>query len=410
MGVSGPRRRTDNPGEAVDGTSSIRGSTPQLGDRHMLFSRSGARPRHGRRSSWLALVALSSAALFAPASVSAHTPNVSLTCQNGLVVNLTQYNAGGSNTVAVSIDGSAVAGSPFSFTSSYSHTFAVTPPTASHTATVAINAWDDPTGSKGWTKTFNLSIAACVQATPEPTPTPTPEPTPTPTPEPTPTPTPEPTPTPTPTPEPTPTPLPTEQPREASILIAKVDNNGTADPADDVLLDGARFEVRSDDGDGIFEAGQDTLVFGPAEAADGLLDTDLVPGGMYWIVEAVVPNGFVGSDPILVELNLDPAQTCSWDAEGLIDCVPNQGPNEGLSLTVVIVNNTPIKQPTGAVGGATGTPRVTLPPSDTIDRTSSETPAGDGWRLIFLGMAGMLAAALVLTPARIVVRKVDRDR
>jgi prealbumin domain-containing protein len=383
----------------------------------MLFSRSGARSRHGRRLSWLAIVSLISAALLAPATVSAHTPNVTLTCQNSLVVNLTQYNAGGSNTVAVSIDGSAVAGSPFSFTSSYSHTFAVTPPTASHTATVAINAWDDPTGSKGWTKTFNLSIAACVQATPEPTPTPTPEPTPTPTPEPTPTPTPEPTPTPTPeptptpTPEPTPTPtpLPTEQPREASILIAKLDNNGTADEADDVLLDGAKFEVRSDDGDGIFETGQDPVVFGPADAADGLLDTDLLPGGMYWIVEAVVPNGFVGSDPILVELNLDPSQTCIWDADGLIDCLPNEGQNEGLSLTMVVVDNTPV-QPTGGVGGATGTPRVTLPPTDTVDGTAPSAPAGDGWRLILIGMAGTLAAALVLTPARVVVRKVDRDR
>ena len=257
--------------------------------------------------------------------------------------------------------------------------------------------------------------------TPQPTPTPTPEPTPTPTPEPTPTPTPVPTPTPTPTPVPTPTPpgatptpapAPTEQPREASILIAKLDNNGTATQDDDVLLDGAKFEVWLDDGDSVFETGEDTLVFGPADAADGLLDTDVLPGGTYWLVETVVPAGFVGSDPILVELNVDPSKVCIWDASGLLECVPND--QESLSLTIVIVDNTPeaTPAPTGGVGGATGTPkpRVTLPPTDTIDGIASSAPAGDGWRLVLLGLAAMLAASLLLTPARVVVRKDDRIR
>ncbi len=159
--------------------------------------------RVARRSSWIAVAALATVALAAPAGVSAHTPRVSLTCQGGLVVTLTQYNTGGSNSVDIEIDGSDVAGSPFAFGGSFSQTFSVQPPTTAHTATVKVMAWDDPTGSKGWTKTFNLDIAACVQPTPtpEPTPTPTPEPTPTPTPEPTPTPTPEPEATPTPTPE-----------------------------------------------------------------------------------------------------------------------------------------------------------------------------------------------------------------
>jgi hypothetical protein len=175
----------------------------------MSSHRSGARSRLARRMSWLAVLALAAAALVAPSGVAAHTPNVSLTCQNGLKVNLTKYNTNGANTVAVSIDGTPVSGSPFSFGSSYTNTFTVAPPTDAHTANVAVSAWDDPTGSKGWTKTFQLSIEACVQPTPTPTPTPTPEPTPTPTPEPTPTPTPTPTPEPEITEtEPTPTPTP----------------------------------------------------------------------------------------------------------------------------------------------------------------------------------------------------------
>ena len=54
-----------------------------------------------------------------------------------------------------------------------------------------------------------------------------------------------------------------------------------------------------------------TLVFGPETAAGGLLDTDLLDEGMYWIVESTVPAGFEGSDPILVELNTDPPRRAS---------------------------------------------------------------------------------------------------
>jgi hypothetical protein len=369
-------------------------------------SRSGARSRLARRASWLAVFALIGAALVAPTVASAHTPRVSLTCEAGLTVDLTQYNARNPNSVAVSIDGTAVAGSPFSFAASFVRTFAVTPPTEDHTATVAITAWDDPTGSRGWTRTYELSIDACVEPTPTPVqPTPTPiEPTPTPV---------EPTPTPA---EPTPTP---SQATEGSILIAKVDNNGTPDPDDDVLLDGASFEVHLDDGDGLFDADADSVVFGPEAAVGGTLDTDDLSAGSYWIVEMIVPDGFVGTDPILVELNLDPTVTCVWDAAGLIECTPNEEDVSDLSWTMVIVDNTPESQPTGGVGGATGTPGsdggsgtdsgATLPPTDTVTADTG-APASDGLRIIFLAMAGLLGAALLLTPARSVVRKDDASR
>jgi hypothetical protein len=362
------------------------------------------RSRLARRASWLAVAALTSAAILAPTAVSAHTPNVSLTCQGGLVINLTQYNGNGTNTVDVSIDDVDVAGSPFSFGSSFSKTIAVTPATQAHTATVEITAWDDPTGSRGWTREFELQIGACVQPTPTPTPVPTPTPTPVPTP------TPTPVPTPTPTPVPTPTPTPSEETDQASILIAKLDDNGTATEVDDALLDGASFEVWADDGDGVFDTSEDTKVFGPAAATGGLLDTDLLDEGMYWIVESIVPDGFEGSEPILVELNVDPSQTCIWDASGLVECLPNEG-EQDLSLTIVIVNNTPAEEPTGGVGPATGTPaatsRATLPATDTTGVASS-APAGDPWRLVLLGLAGVLSAALMLTPAR--VRKGDSAR
>jgi hypothetical protein len=194
----------------------------------------------------------------------------------------------------------------------------------------------------------------------------------------------------------------------------KFDTNGTPDPDDDVLLDGASFEVYLDDGDQAFDAG-DELVFGPSATAGGMVDTDQLEAGWYWIVEAVVPAGFTGSDPILVELNTDSSVTCVWGAIGQIECVDNEDiVVEGLSWTIVEVDNTPIEStpaPTGGVGGATGTPGagVTLPPTDTLT-SGPIAPAGDGWRLILLAMAGLMAAALLVTPARVVVRKDDTRR
>jgi hypothetical protein len=245
----------------------------------MSFRASVARTRLIRRASWLAVVALTVAALAVPSAVSAHTPRVSLTCEDGLRVNLTQYNNNGTNSVAVSIDGEAVDGSPFTFGGSFSETFAVDPETEAHTATVAVSAWDDPNGNRGWTRTFELSIDACVEPTPSPTPVPV-----------------EPTPTPEPeieiVPEPTPTPTP--------------------------------------------------------------VVTDVEP--------TATPKA---------------------------------------------------PEPTGEVGGSTGTPaatsRATLPPTDAIDGDAT-TPAGDGWRLVLLLVAGALAGTLLLTPARAAVRKDDSAR
>jgi len=211
-----------------------------------------------------------------------------------------------------------------------------------------------------------------------------------------------------------PTPVPTPQPPDtASILIAKVDSGGTEDTNDDVLLDGASFKVYLDDGDETFDDG-DELVFGPTPTVEGLLDTDQLEAGSYWIVESVVPEGFIGSDPILVELNTDPSITCAWDAGGLIECEENVVDVDGLSWTIVIVDNTSIEEtptPTGGVGGATGTPGpgVTLPPTDTLSPEPTIF-AGDGWRLILLAMAGLMAAALLATPARVVVREDDAHR
>ncbi len=64
--------------------------------------------------------------------------------------------------------------------------------------------------------------------------------------------------------------------------------------------------------------------------------------------------------------------------------------------------------PTGEVEGATGTPPgAVLPATDTLTGNPA-APSSDGWRLILLAMAGLLAVTLLLTPAESVARRRNR--
>jgi hypothetical protein len=67
------------------------------------------------------------------------------------------------NTVVVTIDGTQVANTTFA--TSFNHTYNYDSKYVSHTYNVAVTAWDDPTGSHGWTKTFTGSSTACEQPT-----------------------------------------------------------------------------------------------------------------------------------------------------------------------------------------------------------------------------------------------------
>ena len=100
----------------------------------------------------------------------AHSSSAWLTCQSGLEVYVWGYETtdGQSNTMSVTIDGVEVANSPFTFGASFSHTWPVPPATAGHAAVVTIVAWDDPTGTEGWTRTIELNIKACEEVTQPP--------------------------------------------------------------------------------------------------------------------------------------------------------------------------------------------------------------------------------------------------
>lgn len=130
------------------------------------------------------------------------------------------------------------------------------------------------------------------------------------------------------------------------------------------------------------------------------------PGGSFpglnWTAEgeAIHANGCNIPDPTATPTDAPPTATPT-------DAPPTATPTEA----------PPTATPTGDVGGATGTPAgtvggatsdPTLPTTSTIDGANG--PLNDGWRVILLGLAAVLAVALLLTPASAVVRKDDASR
>ncbi len=169
------------------------------------------------------LLALAAALVGIAGIATAHVPQATLICSTGnpvLSISLTYYSHSTTqhNTVSASIDGTSVL-STTNFDTSYSNSFSAGSPFVSHAAQVVVHAWDDPTGSHGWSTTINLSASSCQTPTPTPTHTPTPTATPTtpPTTRPTTPPTTPPTATPTTPPTTPPTVAPTETPFESFL-------------------------------------------------------------------------------------------------------------------------------------------------------------------------------------------------
>lgn len=119
-----------------------------------------------RRARWLAaastLISAGAIALTAT-TAAAHTAPITADCDAVRVV-LTDYNAEGVNSVTVYVDGASRGTTTFGTTTSATHPFS--DPTVSHTWRVVVSAWDDPTGSNGWSfDTGTRSIAVCSEPT-----------------------------------------------------------------------------------------------------------------------------------------------------------------------------------------------------------------------------------------------------
>ena len=62
--------------------------------------------------------------------------------------------------------------------------------------------------------------------------------------------------------------------------------------------------------------------------------------------------------------------------------------------------------PEGSVEAATGTPKEDVtPPSTDALTPANNTPSNDGWQLVLIALAALLATALILTPASRKVRR-----
>lgn len=133
---------------------------------------STSRRRFGAAFGAFGVTVVASAALIGMAgTASAHTPVFSSDCSeegSWVKVELTQYNDKQDNTVTVTIDGEQAIQEKFG--KSFDKTFGDLDPAVAHTATIKVEAWDDPNGDKGWSKTKEHTIEACVQPTTPPEP------------------------------------------------------------------------------------------------------------------------------------------------------------------------------------------------------------------------------------------------
>ena len=95
--------------------------------------------------------------------------------------------------------------------------------------------------------------------------------------------------------------------------------------------------------------------------------------------------------------SVEPSETPSEAPSQAPSDEPSDSPSEQPSTP-------PSASPTGGVEAATATPRVTPPATDAL--TTSNPVTSGGWRIALLGLAGLIAAALVLgSPRKAPVRR-----
>jgi hypothetical protein len=126
---------------------------------------STARRRFGAALSALGIGVAAAAAMIGMAgTASAHVPQIQAQCTDqGTVVqvHLERYDAHGVNTVRVT-DGDKVLVDTTQFGDAFDQTFDGLDPSVDHNFTADVKAFDDPDGSKGFTKMLTAEAKACV--------------------------------------------------------------------------------------------------------------------------------------------------------------------------------------------------------------------------------------------------------
>jgi hypothetical protein len=159
-------------------------------------------------------------------------------------------------------------------------------------------------------------------------------------------------------------------------------------------------------------AGKNLYLYAPTAASpESFGDTNLqTPTGIgngfshidfcYDLTDPVPPSASApppsASTPASTEPSVAPSPSTPASTEPSVAPSPSIPPSpEGSVLASTAVNSPSPAQSAGAVLGATGTPRVTLPPTDT---SVGSTPSSGNWRILLVALAGVLAGVLVLTP------------
>ncbi len=178
-----------------------------------------------------------------------------------------------------------------------------------------------------------------------------------------------------------------------------VDADGGTQDFDDATFIPAKVcetDVNADaNGDGMITA--DVCVEISHYGFEGVAQGDVT------ITESSPPAGFrfgaieftpdSGDEATLVDLDAD-AGRISLDTSGDADVMVH---------VYNFADAGPGETPSGSVGGETGTPEITLPPTDAL--LEGSTAVSEGWRLPLLALAALLALTLWLSPAPGSVRR-----
>jgi hypothetical protein len=158
-------------------------------------------------------------------------------------------------------------------------------------------------------------------------------------------------------------------------LTAEFDGAGEV-TADSYIQGGVKYLIVTD--------APETLVSFSDDIAGGVLTLSHVCNGAEE-ESASVP---VESESVPVESESVPVESESIPVES--ESVPVE------SESIPVESETP----SGSVDAETGTPEqeVTPPPTDTI--TASSTASNSGWQLVLIGLAALVATALIATPSR----------
>ena len=165
-----------------------------------------------------------------------------------------------------------------------------------------------------------------------------------------------------------------------------MNDQGTPDLSDDVVMGGATFAFYVDDGNGIFEPETaDAPVLATIEAPNGFAVFTPPGPGDYWVVEVAAPPDMDIAPPQLVTYVVPPAPlNCVIDL-GRSACAADEDASGG--YLVVVVSNSP----TGGVDPTSG--ELTQPPTDVL-MGAREAPT-PGLPLVVLGVTSLAVGLLV---------------